>query len=94
MDIQRLHIYIAGRVQGVFYRDWTRRSAQELGLKGWVKNLPDRRVEAVFEGPKSGLEQILRRCHDGPGPARVDHVDAIWEKATGEFKTFKVIYHD
>lgn len=93
MDIQRLHVYLSGLVQGVFYRDWLRRSAQGLGLKGWVKNLNDRRVEAIFEGPKEKLEEILRRCYDGPSAARVDHVDAIWEKATGEFKTFEIIYH-
>lgn len=93
MDIQRLHIYISGRVQGVFYRDWTRRSAQELGLCGWVKNLPDRRVEALFEGTKTQLEEMLRRCHDGPGPARVDHVEVTWEEATREFKIFEIIYH-
>lgn len=89
----RLHVYISGHVQGVFFRDWTRRNAQELGLKGWVKNLPDRRIEAVFEGPKAKLEEMLRRCLDGPGAAKVEHVDVIWEKATDEFKTFEIIYH-
>lgn len=92
-DPVRLHVYITGRVQGVFFRDWTRRSAQELELKGWIKNLPDRRIEAVFEGLKVKLEEILRRCQDGPDPAHVEHIDAIWEKATGEFKTFEIIYH-
>ncbi|MDP3954817.1 MAG: acylphosphatase [bacterium] len=94
MDLDpRLHIYIAGHVQGVFFRDWAKRGAQELGLTGWIKNLPDRRIEAVFEGPKSKLEEILRRCNDGPSAAQVEHVEAIWGKATGEFKTFEIIYH-
>lgn len=93
MDIQRLHVYISGRVQGVFYREWTKRSATDLGLCGWVKNLPDRRVEVVFEGPKERLEEMLRRCHDGSNGATVEKVDALWENATSEFKIFEIIYH-
>lgn len=93
MDIQRLHVYISGHVQGVFYRDWILRQAHNRQLTGWIKNLPDQRVEAVFEGSKERLEEMLRLCYDGSSAAKVEHVDAIWEKSTGEFKTFEIIYH-
>jgi len=61
----RAHVYIQGRVQGVNYRGWTRKAAQNLGLTGWVKNLVDGRVEAVFEGPKRYVEEIIKKCRDG-----------------------------
>lgn len=93
MDFERLHVYISGHVQGVFFREWTLRQTQGKQLTGWVKNLPDRRVEAVFEGSKNALEEMLKRCHGGSNAARVEKVEAIWEEATGEFKSFEIIYH-
>lgn len=93
MDLKhQLHIYITGHVQGVSFRDWARRNAQELELKGWIKNLPDWKIEAVFEGSKIKLEEMLKKCHKGPSAAIVEHVEAIWEKSTSEFKTFEIIY--
>jgi len=90
-----------GRVQGVFYRDWTRNSAKELGLTGWVKNLEDGRVEAIFEGEKGKVKKMLEYCKKGSKLASVEHMDIIWEKATrrrqgydgqaGEFEGFAII---
>ena len=86
----KAHIFIEGRVQGVFYRDWTKRTAQEFDLTGWVGNLADGRVEAVFEGPKDKIEKMVKKCHKGPHPAGIEHIDVSWEKATGEFSTFEI----
>lgn len=74
MGVKRVHVYISGRVQGVFFRGWAAEQAARLGLSGWVKNLFDGRVEAVFEGPPDQVDQMLRRCHEGPPHARVDRV--------------------
>lgn len=87
----RAHVFIEGRVQGVFYRDWTRRLAQGLQLTGWVRNLADGRVEAVFEGPKEKVEQMIEKCNEGPRLAGVKHIDTIWEEATGEFNNFEIV---
>ncbi|EKV29270.1 Acylphosphate phosphohydrolase, putative [Caenispirillum salinarum AK4] len=67
---------ITGRVQGVFYRGWTEEQAQGLGLSGWVRNKSDGSVEAVFHGPAEAVDDMLRRCHDGPTAARVEQVSA------------------
>lgn len=91
MDTLRAHVYIEGRVQGVFFRDWTKKRAEELGLTGWVRNLGDGRVEAVFEGPKKFLEKMIGKCKEGPPVANVSHIDVIWEKGIGEFSDFGVV---
>ncbi|NOZ59153.1 MAG: acylphosphatase, partial [Euryarchaeota archaeon] len=65
------HVFISGRVQGVFYREYTRRKAQELGVKGWVRNLPDGRVEAVFEGEDRAVDEMVRWCWEGSPYASV-----------------------
>lgn len=86
--MQRVHLLITGRVQGVFYRATTVETARRLGLTGWVRNLADGRVEAVAEGPGDALEALVRWSHDGPPSARVDGVEAQWHPATGEFGDF------
>jgi acylphosphatase len=80
----RAHVFISGRVQGVFFRYETSRRAAELGLSGWVRNLPDGRVEAVFEGPKPSVDSLVAWCHEGPPFAAVDGVDVSWETPRGE----------
>lgn len=87
---QRLHALVSGRVQGVYYRASTRERARELGLAGWVRNLPDGRVELCAEGPRPALEALERWCHQGPPAARVDGLEARWADATGEFARFEV----
>lgn len=83
---------ISGRVQGVFFRAETRETARGLGLSGWVRNTRDGRVEAVFEGNRQDVEQMVRWCKKGPGAARVDHVDVDYGDYSGEFDSFSVRY--
>ena len=75
----RVHVKVEGHVQGVGFRFMTCREAQIRGLSGWVRNLSDGRVEAVFEGPREALESMLVWCHEGPWMASVNHVEAEWE---------------
>jgi len=79
-----VHLLISGRVQGVWYRASTRNKAQELGLSGWVRNLPDGRVEAEAHGPRDALEQLVAWCHDGPPAAVVRDVQARWSDEAPE----------
>ena len=87
----RAHVYIEGRVQGVFYRDWARKNASKMGLTGWVRNLEDGRVELVAEGKKIKLTELIELIKKGPRLAKVEHVDIIWEEATGEFHNFEIV---
>ena len=86
----RAHVYISGSVQGVSFRWNTQRHAQELGLTGWVRNLWDGRVEALFEGDEAAVRQAVSWCHTGNRPARVDQVDVRYEQPTGEFRSFGI----
>ena len=88
----RAHVLISGRVQGVWFRASTRDKAKELGIKGWVRNTPDGKVEAVFEGPREKVEEIIKWCHKGPVLARVTNVEVKWEKPKNELEDFKIIY--
>lgn len=80
-------LVIHGRVQGVFYRDWTVETARALGLSGWVRNLPDGTVEAHLEGDDYAVERMVAAMHDGSPRAHVDHIDAspAEPQAYGEF---------
>lgn len=89
--VVRARLLIGGRVRGVSFRWWTARNAKNLELVGWVKNLNDGRVEAVFEGVKPQVEKMVKKCNKGSRVARVDDVDIVWEKATGEFKNFEIM---
>jgi acylphosphatase len=84
----RAHVYVSGRVQGVFFRSETQDEAIRHGLTGWVRNLPNGRVEAVFEGEKENVEKLIEFCRKGPPGARVTKVDVTWEDYTGQFKSF------
>ncbi len=83
---------IQGLVQGVWFRASTREMALQLGVGGWVRNLPDGGVEALFEGEKKKVEEIVAWCHKGPTGARVTKVELAWETYKGEFKHFDVRY--
>lgn len=74
MTTQR--ILVSGRVQAVSYRDWTVRTAQRLGLRGWVRNLNDGRVEILADGEDEALATLVEACREGPPLARVEHVEA------------------
>lgn len=86
----RLEVRIGGRVQGVWFRASARDQARRLGLTGWVRNLPDGRVEAVFEGGEDRLQAMLEWCRVGPPGARVDDVEIRRGDATGEFAGFAI----
>jgi acylphosphatase len=88
----RAHVFISGMVQGVFFRSETRDEAKKLGVKGWVGNLSDGRVEAVFEGEEKNVKGLIEFCRRGPPGARVTGVNLIWENYTGEFRNFEVRY--
>ncbi len=90
IEKQRAHVIFSGRVQGVFFRAFTEDTAHTLGLYGWAKNLPDGRVEAVFEGSREAIEKAIRKCSIGPPSAHVDNVETQWKKATGEFSSFSI----
>ena len=89
-DLERAHVRVSGQVQGVFFRDSTRQRAEELGLTGWVKNLPDGRVEAVFEGPSEKVREMVRWCEEGPRRASVENVETSFESASGDLEGFEV----
>lgn len=82
--MERLHVVVEGRVQGVGFRYAAQREAQRLALTGWVRNRDDGAVEAVFEGPRDTLEQMLEWCRRGPAFARVVRVAEAWAAAKGE----------
>jgi len=89
---KRIHVFISGRVQGVFFRYTSKELAEQLGVTGWIRNLPDGRVEAVVEGDEDKVEEMLEFFHKGPPLARVDKVEVIEEEYKGEFKDFKIRY--
>ncbi|MDP1722201.1 MAG: acylphosphatase [Candidatus Gottesmanbacteria bacterium] len=97
--MKRVHLIISGDVQGVGYRAWVdqaslgkTRDKQEKSITGWVKNREDGAVEVVAEGEKKDLEDLIGACHKGPEVAFVEKIQVEWEKATGEFMGFEVVY--
>jgi len=88
----RAHVLVTGRVQGVFFRTETQDEAMRHNVAGWVRNLPDGRVEAIFEGDKENVDRLIEFCRRGPPGARVTRVDVSWEDYTGEFKGFRIRY--
>ena len=92
MEKARAHVIIEGRVQGVFFRQHTQDKAFKLGVSGWVRNCRDGSVEAVFEGEKERVEQIIQWCNRGPSEASVKGIRVVWEDYTGEFKDFSIAY--
>ncbi len=88
----RAHIFVRGRVQGVFFRDHTQRWASALGLAGWVRNLADGRVEAVAEGEREKIQELVARLKQGPPMARVEDVEVSWEEHRDEFSDFRVTW--
>ena len=87
---RKVHIFVSGRVQRVFFRENTKKRAEGLGIVGWVKNLPDGRVEAVFEGEKSKVEELINRTKKGSLIARIDELKVILEEYKEEFDNFEI----
>ncbi len=88
--MKRIRVYISGVVQGVFFRAATRRAATDLNLTGWVRNMEDGRVEAVFEGDDEQIDKMLSWCKIGPPAARVENIAAAEEHYTGGFHGFSI----
>ncbi|MCX5845703.1 MAG: acylphosphatase [Deltaproteobacteria bacterium] len=89
--MNRMHVIVSGRVQGVFFRAYTRETALALKLTGWVRNLPDGRVEIVFEGEDTNVQSMLEWCKKGPPHAIVNELEASEQTYTGEFRDFRII---
>jgi acylphosphatase len=94
VDRKRVHVYISGMVQGVFFRAKTRNEAIRNNVMGWVRNIPDGRVEAVFEGKPEYVDHMLNWCRVGPDLAVVEHVEAVDEPYSGSFIDFSIRYRN
>jgi acylphosphatase len=87
----KAHVFVEGKVQGVVYRSWVKRMAEELKVNGWVKNLDDGRVEAIFEGPREKVDELIELCKIGSEQAKVKHVDVIFEDPDGDYVQFVIL---
>lgn len=84
---------IRGRVQGVFYRAFTRDIASQLGLTGWVRNLSDGSVEALIEGDRDEIGRAIQHCYSGPPGALVEDISVAWEDYQGDLRGFQIRYY-
>ena len=87
--MKAVHVYVSGKVQGVFYRASTKNKANKLGLNGWVKNRKDGRVEAFFEGEEEKVQQMISWCWQGSSAAEVDDV-MVEEAETQNLQSFEI----
>jgi acylphosphatase len=92
MTNARVRANVSGRVQGVCYRAETQQQACNLGLTGWVKNLPDGQVEILAEGEEQRVRDLIFWCRQGPPRSRVDLVKESTEKYTGEYDAFEITF--
>lgn len=90
--MKRIHVIVSGRVQGVFFRAYTEKTARSLNLKGWVRNLSDGRVEILCEGEDADIAAMLAWCRKGPTSANVTGTEISEEPVTGEFSGFAIRY--
>ena len=88
----RAHIFVSGIVQGVFFRASVKERAQDMGLRGWVKNLEDGRVEIVFEGKKEKIQEIIDWIKSEPGMWKIENIQLEWQTFRGEFDGFEIRY--
>ena len=86
----RAHVFVSGMVQGVFFRSNARSVARLKKVNGWVKNLPDGRVEAVIEGERDSVEEMVEFLRSGPSGSRVDSVDVEWERPSYKYTDFDI----
>jgi acylphosphatase len=88
----RVHLFVSGRVQGVFFREFTRRAASARGVTGSIRNLPDGRVEGIFEGEEEAVRALIGEVRQGPPHARVSDVEWVEERDRDEFEDFQIVY--
>ncbi|GEM_PF-107053 len=91
-DKARAHVVVSGKVQGVFFRAETKKTAARYGVFGWVKNNSDGTVEAIFEGDEDDVKAVTEWCRQGPPHSRVKDVTVIYEDYSGKFKGFDITY--
>ena len=89
---ERVRILVSGRVQGVLFRKTMMDVAKTLGVTGWVRNRSDGSVEAVTEGEKTRLKELIEFCHSGPPGARVSNVGVEWSHFQDEFRGFRIVH--
>ena len=92
MKEQRVHVFVSGKVQGVFFRQAMKVIAKKNNVYGWVRNLPDKRVEAILEGDNNSVNSIIEWARVGPANSRVDGVEVSNEEFKNEFSAFEVLY--
>ncbi|MEI7768737.1 MAG: acylphosphatase [Chloroflexales bacterium] len=92
MERVRAHVFISGRVQGVNFRAYMRDRARDAGVEGWVRNLSDSRVEAIFEGTRPAVQKLVSWCYSGPVHAEVAKVELAWEEPTGKEGSFSILW--
>jgi acylphosphatase len=90
VELARVHLLVTGRVQGVAFRAATAEAARRLGVRGWVRNLADGRVEAEAEGERAAVEALVAWCRRGPPAARVDHLAVGWGEPRGDLGPFAI----
>ncbi len=90
MSLKQVHLFVRGRVQGVYFRASAQREARRLGLTGWVKNRVDGAVEVLAEGEEEEIKELIGWANRGPGAARVDNVDVRWRSYTGDYPDFRI----
>ncbi|TLX84500.1 MAG: acylphosphatase [Thaumarchaeota archaeon] len=90
--MKRVHIYISGKVQGVYFRQGMKETAEKNNVNGWVRNLPDERVEAVLEGEESNVDALIDWSSIGPPGGVVEDLQIIEEDYKGEFSNFEILY--
>jgi acylphosphatase len=88
----RAHVTVTGKVQGVFFRQNTRRQAQNRGVFGWICNTLEGNVEAVFEGEEVAVKEVVDYCKHGPSFAKVENIQVDYEPYKGEFTNFSISY--
>ena len=92
MKQQRIRVLVSGKVQGVFFRQALKVVAKKNNVSGWVRNLKDRRVEAILEGDNKSISSVIEWIHVGPANSRVDDIEVNDEGFKNEFSTFEVLY--
>ncbi len=92
MAVKGLHAFVSGRVQGVGYRAFTKSTAEKLGLRGFVRNLPDGRVEVYAEGEEENLKKLLSKLYEGPFFAKVTDVEYKFTEPWGKYESFTILY--
>ena len=92
MKQQRIRILVTGKVQGVFFRQALKVVAKKNNVLGWVRNLPDKRVEAILEGDDKYVNQVIEWARIGPANSHVDDIEVSNEEFKNEFSTFEVLY--